>query len=103
MYMNHWRAAALSEDLGLSDAVRASVAQTFERWDGRGPDGIKGEDVLPSARLVHLADVVEVFITPVGWRLQLKSPVPAAAASSIPLWWSYSRTRPDRSSPSSIR
>jgi HD-GYP domain-containing protein (c-di-GMP phosphodiesterase class II) len=63
MYMNHWRAAsALSEDLGLSDAVRASVAQTFERWDGKGePDGIKGEDVLPSARLVHLADVVEVF------------------------------------------
>ena len=37
MYMNHWRAAAaLSEDLGLSDAVRASVAQTFERWDGKG-------------------------------------------------------------------
>ena len=48
MYMNHWRAAsALSEDLGLSDAVRDSVAQTFERWDGKGePD---------------LADVVEVF------------------------------------------
>ena len=40
---------------------RASVAQTFERWDGKEPDGIKGEDVLPSARLVHLADVVEVF------------------------------------------
>jgi hypothetical protein len=42
MYMNHWRAAsALSEDLGLSDAVRDSVAQTFERWDGKGePDGI---------------------------------------------------------------
>ena len=63
MYMNHWRAAsALSEDLGLSDAVRDSVAQTFERWDGKGePDGIKGEEVLPSARLIHLADVAEVF------------------------------------------
>jgi HD-GYP domain-containing protein (c-di-GMP phosphodiesterase class II) len=63
MYMNHWRAAsALSEDLGLSDAVRDSVAQTFERWDGKGePDGMKGEEVLPSARLVHLADVAEVF------------------------------------------
>jgi hypothetical protein len=54
MYMNHWRAAsAFSEDLGLSDAVRDSVAQTFERWDGKGePDGIKGEDVLQPARLV---------------------------------------------------
>src|SRR5918995_2139375 len=63
MYTNHWRAAsALSEDLGLSDAVRDSVAQTFERWDGKGePDGVDGEEVLPSARLVHLADVVEVF------------------------------------------
>jgi HD-GYP domain-containing protein (c-di-GMP phosphodiesterase class II) len=63
MYMNHWRAAsAFSEDLGLSEAVRDSVAQTFERWDGKGePDGIKGEEVLPPARLVHLADVVEVF------------------------------------------
>src|SRR4029453_12571993 len=63
MYMNHWRAAsAFSEDLGLSEAVRDSVAQTFERWDGKGePDGIEGEEVLPSARLVHLADVAEVF------------------------------------------
>ena len=45
MYMNHWRAAsALSEDLGLSDAVRDSVAQTFERWDGKGePDGVERE------------------------------------------------------------
>jgi HD-GYP domain-containing protein (c-di-GMP phosphodiesterase class II) len=63
MYMNHWRAAsAFSEELGLSDAVRESVAQTFERWDGKGePDGINGEGLLPPARLVHLADVVEVF------------------------------------------
>jgi hypothetical protein len=63
MYMNHWRAASVfSEDLGLSDAVRDSVSQTFERWDGKGePDGIKGEDVLQPARLVHLADLVEVF------------------------------------------
>jgi hypothetical protein len=58
MYTNHWRAAsAFSEDLGLSDAVRDSVSQTFERWDGKGePDGIKGEEVLQPARLVHLAD-----------------------------------------------
>lgn len=63
MYENHWRAAsALSEDLGLSDAIRDSVAQTFERWDGKGePDGLKGEDVLLSARLVHLADVAALF------------------------------------------
>jgi len=63
MYENHWRAAsALSNDLGLSDAVRDSVAQTFERWDGKGePEGVKGEELLLSARLVHLADVAAVF------------------------------------------
>jgi HD domain len=63
MYENHWRAAsALSEDLGLSDVVRDSVAQTFERWDGKGePDEVKGEEVLLSARLIHLADVAAVF------------------------------------------
>ena len=63
MYDNHWRAASsLSEDLGLADAVRDSVAQTFERWDGKGErGGVMGEDVLPPARLLHVADVAEVF------------------------------------------
>ena len=41
MFDNHWRAAdAFAEQLGLGQAVRDSVAQTFERWDGKGePDG----------------------------------------------------------------
>ena len=60
---NHWRTVdALMERLSLSDTIRASVAQTFERWDGKGdPDGIKGEELLLPTRLVNLADVVEVF------------------------------------------
>ena len=42
--------------------MRDSVAQTFERWDGKGePDGAKGEQILLPSRLVNLADVVEVF------------------------------------------
>ena len=40
----------------------ANVAQTFERWDGKGdPNGVGGQDLLMPARLVNLADVVEVF------------------------------------------
>jgi HD-GYP domain-containing protein (c-di-GMP phosphodiesterase class II) len=60
---NHWRTVdALMDRLRLSDAVRESVAQTFERWDGKGdPDGIGGDDLLVATRLVNLADVVEVF------------------------------------------
>jgi HD-GYP domain-containing protein (c-di-GMP phosphodiesterase class II) len=63
MFDNHWRAAdALAEQLGLGHAVRDSVAQTFERWDGKGvPAGARGDELLIATRLVNLADVVEVF------------------------------------------
>ena len=60
---NHWRTVdGLMDRLGLSETIRASVAQTFERWDGKGdPEGVAGEDLLLATRLVNLADVVEVF------------------------------------------
>ena len=63
IYGNHWRAAsAFSEDLGLSDEVRRAVAQTFERWDGKGePNGVTGEELMLAARLLHLSDVAAVF------------------------------------------
>jgi HD domain-containing protein len=60
---NHWVAADnFAARLGLSQQVRDSVEQTFERWDGKGiPKGAKGEEILLTSRLVTLADVVEVF------------------------------------------
>jgi hypothetical protein len=62
MLENHWRAAdGLAERLGLAQRVRDSVEQTFERWDGKGPKGIRGEQLLVTSRLVNLADVVEVY------------------------------------------
>src|SRR3954447_10282195 len=63
MIENHWRATnELAARLGLSDQVRESVYQTFERWDGKGvPAESSGEAILMPARLVNLADVVEVF------------------------------------------
>ena len=63
MLVNHWTAADhLAERLGLGSAVRASVEQTFERWDGQGvPKGIAGSEILMTSQLVNLADVVEVF------------------------------------------
>lgn len=63
MLENHWLAAdGLAARLGLSQRVRDSVEQTFERWDGKGvPKGAKGEEILLTSRLVALADVVEVF------------------------------------------
>lgn len=63
MLDNHWRASdELMSRLGLDPAFRAAVEQSFERWDGRGvPKGVSGQDILVTARLINLADVVEIF------------------------------------------
>ena len=63
IFENHWRTVdALMERLELDEEIRDSVAQTFERWDGKGdPEGAKGQELRLPTRLVNLADVVEVF------------------------------------------
>jgi HD-GYP domain-containing protein (c-di-GMP phosphodiesterase class II) len=60
---NHWRATDdQMERIGLDQLVRDTVEQSFERWDGRGaPKGIGGSEILVTAQLINLADVVEVF------------------------------------------
>jgi HD-GYP domain-containing protein (c-di-GMP phosphodiesterase class II) len=60
---NHWLATnELAAALGLERDVRDGLYQTFERWDGKGvPAQARGEEILLPARLVNLADVVEVF------------------------------------------
>ena len=59
---NHYRATdELVERLGLGEDVRESLRQTYERWDGKGAYGMKGEEIAVSSRLINLADVVEVF------------------------------------------
>jgi HD-GYP domain-containing protein (c-di-GMP phosphodiesterase class II) len=63
MVENHWAATnELAAGLALGDGVRDSLYQTFERWDGRGaPAEARGAQIRVAARLVNLADVVEVF------------------------------------------
>jgi HD-GYP domain-containing protein (c-di-GMP phosphodiesterase class II) len=52
----------LAECLGLGPAVRAALQQAYERWDGKGePDGVAGEEVAVSVRLMQLSRAVEVF------------------------------------------
>jgi HD-GYP domain-containing protein (c-di-GMP phosphodiesterase class II) len=59
---NHYRATdELATRLGLGEEVRESLRQTYERWDGKGAFGMKGEEIALSSRLINLADVVEVF------------------------------------------
>jgi HD-GYP domain-containing protein (c-di-GMP phosphodiesterase class II) len=63
MLTNHWLAAdGLATRLGLSQQIRDCVEQTFERWDGRGaPNGTRGPRITVTARLITLADVVEIY------------------------------------------
>jgi HD-GYP domain-containing protein (c-di-GMP phosphodiesterase class II) len=59
---NHYRATdELAARLGLSDEVRESLRQSYERWDGKGAYKLKGDQIELSSRLMNLADVVEVF------------------------------------------
>src|ERR1700761_4043127 len=59
---NHYRATdELVIRLGLGEEVRESLRQTYERWDGKGAFGMKGDEIAVSSRLINLADVVEVF------------------------------------------
>lgn len=63
MLENHYLATdALAARLGLGDDVRASLQQSFERWDGKyAPLGLQGEEILLTSRLIHLSNVVAVF------------------------------------------
>jgi HD-GYP domain-containing protein (c-di-GMP phosphodiesterase class II) len=59
---NHYRAAdELAARLGLGEEIRESLRQTYERWDGKGAYGMKGEEIALASRLINLADVIEVF------------------------------------------
>jgi HD-GYP domain-containing protein (c-di-GMP phosphodiesterase class II) len=59
---SHWLAAdALARRLGLGEDVRQSLRESYERWDGKGVAGLKGEEIALASRLVYLADVLAVF------------------------------------------
>jgi HD-GYP domain-containing protein (c-di-GMP phosphodiesterase class II) len=54
-------ARALSERLGLPEAVQEAVGASYEQWDGKGwPDGLAGAAIPIAARLSQFAEFVEV-------------------------------------------
>lgn len=55
-------AGQLADQFGLPPQVRSALQQAFTRWDGKGvPAGAGGEDIALTVRLLHVADIVEVF------------------------------------------
>jgi HD-GYP domain-containing protein (c-di-GMP phosphodiesterase class II)/DNA-binding CsgD family transcriptional regulator len=54
--------ARFTRRIGLADGVARIVVQVQERWDGKGlPAGLGGEDIEIGARVIALANQVEIF------------------------------------------
>jgi HD-GYP domain-containing protein (c-di-GMP phosphodiesterase class II) len=54
------QAVGLAEDLGMPAGVVEALGQIYERHDGRGgPRRLAGDTIRPSARVLHLAELVE--------------------------------------------
>ena len=48
------------------------VLQHHERWDGKGyPQGLKGDEILPAARIIALADAYDAMTTERTYRKAL--------------------------------
>ncbi len=62
MLAEHARMAqALAQQLALPEEVRAALGSAYEQWDGRGwPSGLRGDEIPLAARVVQLAEYVEV-------------------------------------------
>src|ERR1700694_1190535 len=55
-------AQRLAERLGFDENIRIALGQVFERWDGQGvPGRVKGENIVPSIRIVTLAQDAITF------------------------------------------
>ena len=61
MLGNHCIATeGLAASLGLGEPVQICLREAFERWDGRGPLGLKGTAIMLTSRLIAFADVIEI-------------------------------------------
>ena len=56
------RGAAIAAELGFAPATAAAIRHLDEHWDGGGyPDGLKGDQIPLAARVLNLAQTLEVF------------------------------------------
>ncbi len=61
--------AQILEPLAFLNGVTELVKQHHERYDGTGyPQGIKGENILLGARIIHLADAYDSMCSPRAYR-----------------------------------
>lgn len=61
------RGANIARSLGLDEETALGIRSLDEHWDGAGhPDGLKGHDIPLIARILGLAQTVEVFLSRYG-------------------------------------
>ncbi len=56
--------AEILKDVPFDGPVVDAIRQTGERWDGRGPQGKQGEDILKPARVVAVAAAFMAMVSP---------------------------------------
>jgi HD-GYP domain-containing protein (c-di-GMP phosphodiesterase class II) len=62
LYTHSALQAQFAARIGLPEVVCSALRHCYERWDGKGvPDGLSEEQVPLAARLVNLADLIEVY------------------------------------------
>lgn len=61
-------AAELMEGISFDGPVAETLRQWQEKWDGTGPMGLRGEDILISARIIAAANAFIGMVSPRSWR-----------------------------------
>ena len=56
-------ASQFAAQVGLDDTAQVALRQGYEQWDGKGqPNGLSGEAISMAARVMPVANAVEVFV-----------------------------------------
>lgn len=61
-------AAELMEGISFDGPVAETLRQWQEKWDGTGPHGLMGEDILITARIIACANAFIGMVSPRSWR-----------------------------------
>jgi HD-GYP domain-containing protein (c-di-GMP phosphodiesterase class II) len=67
-------ASELVGDIRFDGPVAETLRQWQERWDGSGPLGRRGEEILVSARIIAVANAFIGMISPRSWRTAISIP-----------------------------
>ena len=65
-------ASELLSSVSFDGPVAETLRQWQEKWDGTGPLGLKGEDILITARIIAVANAFVGMISPRAWRTAIE-------------------------------